>query len=353
MPSCARKDIINEDEVGVYHVWGRCVRQAWLCGKDPDTGRDYEHRRGWIHRQMELLARLFAVEIGFHAELRNHLHLILRNRPDVVETWSDEDVVRRMLTINKLTRNMEGELVEPTREEVEEDLANAERVAEYRKRLSSISWFMKALRENISLRANLEDKTTGAFWDGRFGCRSLQDEASILVCGIYVDLNQVYAGEAQTPEDSTHTSAYDRIMSMQAQETTEHGSLLHERSDGWLAELTLAQGLEASVQEGLCSKSGRRASDKGFLDIRLDHYLELLDWTGRQLRTDKSGAIPQHLAPILERLHIRKDYWLDAVTKFDRWFSVAVGSVESVRAATSRAGRRWCHGIQHCQQVFG
>ena len=33
-------------------------------------------------------------------------------------------------------------------------------------------------------------------------------------------------------------------------------------------------------------------------------YLNLLDWTGRQLRADKLGAIPQDLAPILERLQI-------------------------------------------------
>jgi hypothetical protein len=33
-------------------------------------------------------------------------------------------------------------------------------------------------------------------------------------------------------------------------------------------------------------------------------YLKLLDWTGRQLRADKSGLIPSDLAPILERLKI-------------------------------------------------
>ena len=39
MPSYARKDIVAEGEVGIYHCVNRCVRRAWLCGKDPVTGQ--------------------------------------------------------------------------------------------------------------------------------------------------------------------------------------------------------------------------------------------------------------------------------------------------------------------------
>ena len=283
---------------------------------------------------------------------------MVRNRPDVVETWSDYDVVRRALTINKLARNMNGELVEPAAQEIEKELAKPGQVKKYRKRLSSISWFMKALRENISLRANAEDETTGAFWDGRFRCRSLEDQASILVCGIYVDLNQIHAAEAQTPEESTHTSAYDRIISRQLQVSasdadSSDGRICGLLPDGWLTELTLSHGLDANVQDGLRSESGRRASDKGILDVNRDQYLNLLDFTGRQLRSDKYGAIPQDLAPILERLHIQQNYWVAAVAQFDTWFFNAVGNAEAVRTVAARADRRWCHGMKHCRQVFG
>ncbi len=41
----------------------------------------------------------------------------------------------------------------------------------YRKRLMSISWFMKMLNENIARQANLEDKVTGSFYDLR-PCKS-------------------------------------------------------------------------------------------------------------------------------------------------------------------------------------
>jgi hypothetical protein len=37
MPAYARRQILNEAEVGVYHCVARCVRRAFLCGQDPLT----------------------------------------------------------------------------------------------------------------------------------------------------------------------------------------------------------------------------------------------------------------------------------------------------------------------------
>jgi hypothetical protein len=72
-----------------------------------------------------------------------------------------------------------------------------------------------------------------------------------------------------------------------------------------------------------CPFPSPRASDKGFLPMTLDDYLSLLDWTGRQVRDDKRGAIPEHLAPILQRLQIAPDHWTDTVRHFGRLFRTA------------------------------
>ena len=84
-----------DDEVNVVHCINRCVRRGVLCGEDAVTGQDYEHRREWIRRRFEFLAEHMAVEVLGFAILSNHFHIVLRNRPDVVENWSDDDVVRR------------------------------------------------------------------------------------------------------------------------------------------------------------------------------------------------------------------------------------------------------------------
>ena len=65
-------------------------------------------------------------------------------------------------------------------------------VKQYRERLSSISWFMRLLNEDITRKANKEDNCTGRFY-------SLPSMA-------YVDLNPIRAKIAKRSEGSNHTS---------------------------------------------------------------------------------------------------------------------------------------------------
>ena len=71
-------------------------------------------------------------------------------------------------------------------------------------------------------------------------------------------------------------------------------------------------------------------------------YLELLDWTGRQLRSDKRGAIPEGISPILSRLGISSDSWMEVASQFGRLFKRAAGS--SISAEAHRRGQSWMQG---------
>ena len=73
---------------------------------------------------------------------------------------------------------------------------------------------MARLSEPIARKANEEDKCTGRFWEGRFESQRLLEEGAVLACSVYVDLNPIRACVAETPEESTHTSVFDRIRSM-------------------------------------------------------------------------------------------------------------------------------------------
>ncbi len=86
-----RSDVFHHGEVGVAHCIQRCVRRAFLAGKDAVTGRSFEYRRDWIRKRLELLASVFGIDILNYAIMSNHLHVLLRTRPDVVKTWKDED----------------------------------------------------------------------------------------------------------------------------------------------------------------------------------------------------------------------------------------------------------------------
>jgi hypothetical protein len=225
----------------------------------------------------------------------------------------------------------------------------------------------------------------------------LLDEAAVLACSVYVDLNPIRAGVAGTPEESEFTSAFDRIRSLPAslsdsardgtsslEEPALENSIEHispaeaARPDAWLCELTLNEGAsklpdaarlpeqvatrvvaanDGEVEAEACPccarpKLAARASDRGYLPIELAKYLSLVDWTGRELRAGSRGTIPGQLSPILDRLGLNGDCWLETVRHFGRWFKRAAGGRDSLAAAAMRCGRRWFQGQRAAKMAF-
>jgi REP element-mobilizing transposase RayT len=322
MPRIPRKLLIDPAEVGVFHCISRCVRRAFLCGHDTLTGKNFDHRKQWIQDRIEFLASQFAIDVLGFAVMRNHIHLIVRNRPDVKAGWSDHDAARRWWNLFPL-RNENGRPAEPQEWELSMITANPERLAEARARLSSISWFMRCLAEPIARWANREDGCTGRFWEGRFKCQPILDESALAACLAYIDLNPIRAGIAETPETSQFTSVFERIAALRkpagGMPASAFAARAGEESGAPEGAATLAATRER-VRRGdwlspfeLCPEgalqpaSGSRASNTGCLPMRFADYLELLDWTGRQILHGKRGSIPAELKPILERLQIGGD----------------------------------------------
>jgi hypothetical protein len=347
MARAPRREVIADGEVGIYHCVNRCVRRAYLCGRDNVTGQSFEHRREWIRERLEFLAGQFGLEVLGFAVMSNHLHVILRSRPDVVAAWSDDEAARRWWHIFPQRHDDEGNASEPTAADLRMLQADVKRFAEIRKRLSNVSWFMRCLAEPIARRANREDDCTGRFWEGRFKCLPLLDEAAVAACSVYVDLNPVRAGVAKTPEASEFTSAHERIHADEPRKCPAKRQRVTPR-DGWLSPVELdARREERSKQPR------RRASHKGFLPLSQLQYLELLDWTGRQVRQDKRGAIPAELAPILDRLQLSHETWVATVQHFGKWFHRAAGRPETLAREAHRRGRHWLSGISHSREAFG
>ena len=346
MPRQARGEYVNPNEVQILHLVNRCVRRAFLCGKDPVTGKSFEHRRLWIRDRLEFLASAFAIDCLTYTVMSNHLHLVLRSRPDVAKEWSDDEVARRWLQVFPHRRNNDGSPAEPEDHEISMFTSDEKRLAEIRLRLSDVSWWMRCTAENVARRSNKEDQCSGRFWEGRYKAQVLLDEAAVLACAAYVDLNPIRAAMAASPETSEFTGAKDRLDDLKqraAKSAPTHDWERSRRRDksGWLSPLEINERTDPVGPDS--SPLARRASLKGFLSMSLAQYLELLDWTGRQLRSTKRGVIPSHLAPILDRLGIDPSSWCDLVKKFGKLFKRAAGKLDSLSAEAARRGLGYMH----------
>ena len=66
----------------------------------------------------------------------------------------------------------------------------------------------------------------------------------------------------------------------------------------------------------------------------------------------KRGSIPADLAPILERLRIHSEGWLETVKSLDVKFGHVVGGVSKIVEHATRVGRRWFRGMSSAVEAF-
>jgi putative transposase len=339
-----RSKYVQEGEEGVYHCYCRCVRRAFLCGFDKLTLRDFSHRKVWLVDRLRYLAAVFAIEVCAYAVMETHYHTILRTRPDTVALWSDREVATRWLTLFPRHRNLRGgSPFPPAEKDINALTDQPERIAQLRQRLCNLSWFMGRLNEFIARASNKEDKVKGRFWESRFKCQALLDEAAIASCMVYVDLNPIRAGLAETPEESDFTSIQQRIHAWREQMMTsaEIAPVTHE-------------AIPVSAHAGkdwLCpiqSEAGRR----GILPMTTAEYFDLLDKSGRITRSHKCGSISADLAPILLRIGVKPEAWSETVSRFGSKFRLAAGLVSSLREFAGRLGRRWLQGASAARVAF-
>ncbi|MCX7543903.1 transposase [Marinicella gelatinilytica] len=306
MMTVARKQQICVNQTPYYHIISRCVRQAFLFGKDPLTGDSYEHRRQWLVDRIKKTASVFAIDVCSYAIMSNHFHLVLRIGDNA--QWTDKQVLMAWLFLYSLPILCQRYLQDDVSDELE--LKEVKQYVElYRERLCSISWFMKTVNEYIARKANQEDECTGHFWESRFKSQALLDERALLTCMAYVDLNPIRAGLAKSLRHSEFTSIKERI---------EHKS-------------TDLLGF------------GQGDHD---LPFYLSSYLDLLDQTGRIIRDDNHGFISVEMASVLSDLHLNPDTWLDELKAFKSFGFSAVGTVKQLQEYSAITKKKWSVGLR-------
>jgi REP element-mobilizing transposase RayT len=289
-----------------------------LCGKDPYTGESFEHRRAWVEERLFELAGIFSVSLLGYAVMSNHLHVVLRVDADAAEHWSDKEVAARWTQLF-------GNTVDPQHQLLRQQVlvADPERLATCRSRLRSLSWFMRSLSGPIARRANQEDDVTGRFWDGRFKCQALLDDAAVLAAMAYVDLNPIRAGMTRRLDCSHHTSIARRLKD--------------------------ARRIPAVLSAPLTPMAGQPAPHA--LPLTTAEYITLVDWTGRQMRPDGKGAIPTSAPSALSQLNIETDAWVRQVRGVGSGYWRAVGRVEQLLAKAASMGQRWLKGISYAMAL--
>lgn len=192
MPRIARM-LIQEKE-SVYHVMSRTALTGFPL---EDVEKDF------LVNLIKGLSKVFFTEILGFCIMGNHFHLLARMHPD--SDYSDEQIVKRY----KLYYGKDKVMPE-------------ERMPQFREKWSSLSEFVKEIKQQFTRFYNKRHDRRGYFWGDRFKSLIVENGETLVNCLAYIDLNPVRAGIVSKPEDyrwnslgyHVQTSNKDRFLSL-------------------------------------------------------------------------------------------------------------------------------------------
>lgn len=319
----ARKDIIDLSATNTYHCISRCVRGAFLCGKDKISGKDFSHRRKMIVERMKFLSKYFSIDVCAFAVMSNHYHIVLAVNQEAAMAMTELQVAQFYTSIYKSGKS----LVEPYFNDdltAEGKILAQQIIRNWRERLCSISWFMRALNESIAKFANKEDGKKGHFWQERFTSQALLDDTALIACMAYVDLNPVRAGIASDLLESDFTSIQERLK-----------AYIDSKS---------SSSSQIQQPEALCPFSTSKEENNTGIQFLLQDYLDLVDETGRKVRQDKKGFIKESKPRLLDILEISESYWFELSLGFESKFASFAGSPSNLAEYSKQRGKKYFKG---------
>ena len=165
--------MIIAEEKAVYHVMSRTALDGFPL---KDVEKDF---------MLDLIKRfssLYFTEILGFCLMGNHFHLLVKMIPE--DRFTDEDIQKRFERFYGNSRAFaEGQ------------------VSYLRKKLSSLSEFMREIKVGFARYYNRRHNRRGYFWGDRFKSVIVDKGETLVNCLAYIDLNPLRAGLVDRPED--------------------------------------------------------------------------------------------------------------------------------------------------------
>ena len=299
------------------------MRRTFLFGVVDN--KDFSHRRDAIVARLAELTQVFCIDIAAYAIMANHYHLVVRIQKQRALKLSVSEVITRWISLFSLPCSAKRFADNEAMSDAELDEAMRQ-IEVRRERLYDLSWFMRCLNEPIARMANLEDGCTGRFWEGRFKSQALLDDRAELQAMAYVDLNPIRAQVADSLKNSDFTSIQNRLDLSQSQ-----------------------------IQPQLLPFAGdsHQSNNSEYIPYNIIEYIQLVEWTGRQIRAGKRGYIKDNIPPTFERLKMNTSAWLHNCQHLERDYHRVIGSSARLMEFCEKLRQQRVVGITAARLAFG
>ena len=171
MPRIAR--MVVRGEPAVYHVMSRTVLDGFVIG---DIEKEY------LLKLIKHLSSVYFTEVLGFCLMGNHFHILVEMIPG--KEYSDKDVKARY-------KRFYGK----------DKVPGDGQIPLLRQKWSSLSEYVKEIKQTFSRYYNKTHGRRGFFWSDRFKSVIVEKGETLINCLAYIDLNPIRAGLLERPED--------------------------------------------------------------------------------------------------------------------------------------------------------
>jgi len=188
---------------------------------------------------------------------------------------------------------------------------------------------MSRLNEPLAKRSNKEENCTGSFWQGRYSAQALLDEVAVFSCMAYVDLNPIRAKITEKLEESNNTSIKKRLKELKQIESID---------------------VQKKLDTAIFAISNQISSKK--LSMSLKSYIELVEWTGKNIIRPNKAAMPQHIFSCLNSLNLQQAHWLKQLENFEQHYCHVIGSFELIKEKANQLKVKCMKGASAAKLLY-
>ena len=175
--------------IGSYHIISRVAGGALMFNNND---------KEYFLKLLERMAKGFFVQIHAFAIMSNHFHILATYLEEDARMASKEELIRRYKLIFGKNEEPPDGTFNSCNEFIPDEDGGVERL---RRRLGSVSTFVKELKETFSRWYNKTYDRTGYLWGDRFKGIIIDKGDPQFICSAYIDTNPVRANIVKKPED--------------------------------------------------------------------------------------------------------------------------------------------------------
>lgn len=192
----ARATSVIANEAANYLIRVRSYDEGFIAGIDPQSGKNYAHRKKWIGKHIAQLLSVYSIDLLACSILKHELYMVLHTNPGKAARLSQKATLERWLTIHPIKEDgpappHQAGFLMPRTDEYRAAIDTA------RQRLGDPSWLMRDIKWQSSLRFNAEDERSGRFWHRRYGSHRLEGKLPLERAIEFVQLKPVHEALTQ------------------------------------------------------------------------------------------------------------------------------------------------------------